>query len=228
MSQFHFKKFSLHHQQSSMKVGTDAVLLGAWCKVERGDAILEVGSGCGVISCMLTQRGAQMIGIEIHLDSIIESRENARALPFVEKPKFIGIDFFDWSTSDKFEGIVSNPPFFIQSLNAPNEARNQARHLNATWIEKFWSKAFDLTDRVSIIIPNIDSQKWIASALKVGFSMTRRCKVYSFEKDEHAIRLLLEFQRNRVVSTCESELVLYAHDKSRTAEYTKLCEDFYL
>lgn len=228
MSQFHFKKFSLHHQQSSMKVGTDAVLLGAWCKVERGDAILEIGSGCGVISCMLAQRGAIAIGLEKHQESILESIENAKALPFDEKPAFIGIDFFDWSTSEKFKGIVSNPPFFIQSLNAPNESRNQARHLNATWIEKFWRKAFDLTEKVSIIIPYIDSQKWIASAHQVGFTMTRRCEVYSFEKDEHPIRLLLEFQCNGAISTVESKLVLYADDKSRTAEYTKLCEDYYV
>lgn len=157
-----------------MKVGTDAVLLGAWCKVEVGEAILEVGSGCGVISCMLAQRGANAIGLEIHQDSILESIENAKALPFDKKPAFIGVDFFDWSTSEKFEGIVSNPPFFIQSLNAPNEARNQARHLNSNWIEKFWRKAFDLTGKVSIIIPYIDSQKWIRSAHQVGLGMTRK------------------------------------------------------
>jgi tRNA1Val (adenine37-N6)-methyltransferase len=228
MSQFHFKKFSLHHQQSSMKVGTDAVLLGAWCKVERGDAILEIGSGCGVISCMLAQRGANTIGLEIHQDSITESIENAKALPFDAKPVFIKIDFFDWSSSEKFEGIVSNPPFFIQSLNAPNEARNQARHLNGTWIEKFWRNASNLTGRVSIIIPYFNSQIWIASAHQVGFAITRRCEVYSFEKDEIPIRLLLEFQCNGAMSTVESKLVLYADDKSRTAEYTKLCADYYL
>ncbi|MBM3448926.1 MAG: methyltransferase [Bacteroidetes bacterium] len=228
MSQFHFKKFSLHHQHSSMKVGTDAVLLGAWCKVEVGEAILEVGSGCGVISCMLAQRGANAIGLEIHQDSVLESIENAKALPFDNKPVFIGVDFFDWSTSEKFEGIVSNPPFFIQSLNAPNETRNQARHLNAKWIKKFWRKAFDLSRQVSIIIPYIDSQKWIALAHHVGFAVTRSCEVYSFEKDESPIRLLLEFQSNGKKATSESKLVLYADDKSRTVEYTKLCEDYYL
>ena len=228
MSQFHFKKFSLHHQHSSMKVGTDAVLLGAWCKVEEGDAILEVGSGCGVISCMLAQRGANAIGLELHHDSVLESIENAKALPFDNKPAFIGVDFFDWSTPEKFEGIVSNPPFFIKSLNAPDETRNQARHLNATWIEKFWRKAIDLSGKVSIIIPYIDSQKWIISAHQVGFAVTRRCEVYSFEKDVSPIRLLLELQRDDEKSIYESKLVLYADDKSRTAEYTKLCEDYYL
>ncbi|MFM7722734.1 MAG: hypothetical protein ACKO7C_07000, partial [Bacteroidota bacterium] len=108
------------------------------------------------------------------------------------------------------------------------ETRNQARHLNAKWIEKFWRKAFDLTGKASIIIPYIDSQKWIISAHQVGFEMTRRCEVYSFEKDESPIRLLLEFQPNGKKPTSESKLVLYEDDKSRTAEYTKLCEDYYL
>jgi tRNA1Val (adenine37-N6)-methyltransferase len=228
MSHFHFKKFSIQHQISSMKIGTDAVLLGAWCSIPVGSVALEVGSGCGVISCMLAQRGIRMTGVDFHENSVIESIQNAQSLPFDNSPDFIHADFFEYTSNQKFHSIVSNPPFFIHSLKAPNHTRSNARHLDEQWIGKFWKQCAQLTNEVHLVVPFIDSMHWVNHASRVGFKMTRKCSVYSFEQDQFPIRLLLEFKVKPTQELGETRLVLYNENKSRTKDYTTLCEDFYL
>src|SRR3954468_22106190 len=110
-----------------MKVGTDAVLLGAWADVSDSKSILDIGTGCGVIALMLAQRngGATIDAVEIDEASAIQAKENFERSPWK-------LNVFNTSIQEfahpPYDLIVSNPPFFSESLLPPTTKRQLARH----------------------------------------------------------------------------------------------------
>jgi tRNA1Val (adenine37-N6)-methyltransferase len=133
MSVFRFKQFDVAHDKSTLKVGTDSVLLGSWVPIpEKCKRILDIGSGCGIIALMLAQRSAAMItGVDIDKNSVEESLENAHNSPWKNRINFTHISIQNFCTSDHkqaFDLIVSNPPYFTNSLKSPVHRRNISRH----------------------------------------------------------------------------------------------------
>lgn len=158
MEPFRFKQFAVAHDRCAMKVGTDGVLLGAWAKVDKGDYVLDVGTGCGVIALMLAQRGAgEVVGIDIDHDSIEQAKENVANSPFADRVSMVEDDLRTYSRMDTgewfldhqierllemkrrkedtsgfmvryFDCIVSNPPFFSEGTFSPNSKRARARN----------------------------------------------------------------------------------------------------
>ncbi|NCD41119.1 MAG: methyltransferase domain-containing protein [Bacteroidia bacterium] len=127
MQEFIFQQFGINHSRSSMKVGTDAVLLGAFADTSGASQILEIGTGCGIISLMLAQRSnAQITAIDIHYESFAEASENFAASKWSKRLKAVHGDIRDLAGS--YNLIVSNPPYFARSLKSQNEKRNFARH----------------------------------------------------------------------------------------------------
>jgi tRNA1Val (adenine37-N6)-methyltransferase len=118
-SVFRFRQFQVCDQQSTMRVGTDAVLLGAWaCPPENG-RILDIGTGCGILALMMAQKSnAAITAIDIHQESIQEAKENFSRSPWPNRlsAKHTGIAEFSESHQSKFNYIISNPPFFNNSL----------------------------------------------------------------------------------------------------------------
>ena len=109
---FRFKQFTVQHQRSSMKVGTDAVLLGAWCELNGAQRVLDVGTGCGVIALMVAQRNADatILAIDIDPASVNEAQENFDASPWAERLHACRHDFNDLTDDEGFDLIVTNPP----------------------------------------------------------------------------------------------------------------------
>lgn len=128
---FRFKQFTVKNELSAMKVGTDGVLLGAWADVAHSKHILDVGTGTGLIALMVAQRSfAAIDAIEIDSDAACEARENFINSPWAERLSVINGDFADSGTlaGRVYDTIISNPPYFVNSLNCPDEQRNKARH----------------------------------------------------------------------------------------------------
>ena len=112
-----------------MKVGTDGVLLGAWTKVDTAKRILDIGTGTGLVALMLAQRSsAHIIALEIDPLAARQAEENIMESPWQERMEVICLDFNVYTSKEKFDVIVSNPPFFIDSLTSPVESRTAARH----------------------------------------------------------------------------------------------------
>lgn len=131
---FRFKQFSVRNDKSAMKVGTDGVLLGAWVDVTNSKQILDIGTGTGLIALMLAQRcDANIDAIEIDDDAVSEATLNFNNSPWEERLAIIHSDFVDFAekTDKKYDIIVSNPPYFVNSLECPNEKRCMARHTNS-------------------------------------------------------------------------------------------------
>ena len=209
-----------------MKVGTDAVLLGAFIQTEKQEKILEVGTGCGVIALMLAQKGNRVLAIDIHAPSVEEAQQNFSNSVF--SPLLIAdeIDFFKLQAPVKFDRIVSNPPFFQNSLQAPDEARNAARHALNDWVKRFWERAHNLTGRVNVIIPVEVFDEWKRESELSNFFLVKKCEVFS-RSDKPAIRFILEFYRIEQPLE-ETSLVLMNEDGARTKEYGEFARAYYL
>jgi tRNA1Val (adenine37-N6)-methyltransferase len=118
-----------------MRVNTDGVLLGAWADVSDADRILDVGTGTGVIALMLAQRSpyAHIDAVEIDVLSAADARNNVALSPWANRIDVINCSFQDFAHSVKqsYNLIVSNPPYFNQSLKSPHTSRNLSRHSDA-------------------------------------------------------------------------------------------------
>ena len=223
---FQFKQFSVSHQFSSMKVGTDAVLLGAFIQTEKQEKILEVGTGCGVVALMLSQKGNRVLAIDIHAPSVEEAQQNFGSSVFAPLLIADEIDFFKLQAPVKFDRIVSNPPFFQNSLQAPDEARNAARHAVNDWVKRFWERANKLTGRVNVIIPVEVFDEWKRESELSNFFLVKKCEVFS-RSDKPAIRFILEFYRIEQPLE-ETSLILMNEDGTRTKDYSDFASSYYL
>ena len=131
---FQFKQFTVWHDQCAMKVGTDGVLLGAWASVERARRILDIGTGTGLVALMLAQRSlpdAKIVALEIDEAAAGQARENVARSPWQERIEVVQADFKKYRSSDKFDVIVSNPPYIPAAAIAGLAADVQKEPLGA-------------------------------------------------------------------------------------------------
>ena len=126
-SWFQFKQFKVEQGKTAMKVGTDGVLLGAWASVGDAKNILDVGTGTGLIALMLAQRNqnAEISAIDIDRNAVEQAAENAEQSPWSGRISIFESDYnhFRVGVSCLFDLIVSNPPYFEQSLKSPTKSR---------------------------------------------------------------------------------------------------------
>ncbi len=229
-SYFKFKQFTIEQEGCAMKVGTDGCLLGAWFDTSTGNRILDIGCGTGLISIMAAQRSkAQITGIEIEERASIKAKENAEKSPWGERIEIINIDLKEYATKEKFETIVSNPPFFANSLKCDNDSRTLARHNDSLTPALFFGKAQELLSekgKISIIIPTDSFNEWECEALFKGFHITRTTKVRTTPR-KTAKRILIEFGKEKN-TRIDSEIILEDSPGTYSHEAKNLLRDFYL
>ncbi len=234
---FHFKKFTICHDRSSMKVGTDGVLLGAWAGQGLDNelspkTILDIGTGSGLIALMLAQRfeSSHITAIDIHEESVAQAQENAMASSFGDR---IEVSLQDFSTMDinsnRYDLIVSNPPFYTEDTLSGKESRDNARHTSALPFDALISGAASLLNDkglFSVIIPYSSVSSFVFLCTKNRLHLLRRMDVKSTEKKDIK-RSLLEFGKQSK-PTQTATITLYAEGGLRSAEYAKLTKEFYL
>lgn len=232
---FRFKKFDVSHSESSMKVGVDAVLLGAWAGINAHN-ILEVGTGCGVISLMLAQRfpDATITAIDIDVASIEEARKNFANSPWSSNIKGVIEEFpiVNSSLHFKYDLIVSNPPFFLSGVICPSTPREKARHqdsLSVFSLLRYSSQLMKDDGRLDMIFPSDYYEKVIKVAEENDFICVRECWIKNKEAKETK-RIMAEFKKRRSEkdeSIEKSQLILF-EDGVPTSDYIDLCKDFYI
>lgn len=228
---FRFKQFSCSHSKSSIKIGVDAVLIGAWADV-RGEKILDVGTGCGVIALMCAQRnpGAKIEGIDIDPFSIDEASLNFKQSPWHLRLK-AKLQDFTVNNQCIYDLIISNPPFFDSGINNPNSTRLKARHQDSLSPKTLLEHGVSLLaedGRISMIIPFSQEEYVIDEAQKLDMYPFRICRVKG-HPEAPIKRSMIEFVRHPVNLNIMPEL-LVLHDKAGNPsfDYQRLCKDFYL
>ena len=227
---FRFKQFTIWHDKCAMKVGTDGVLLGAWCPVDFHISsfshfhILDVGTGSGLIARMLMQRcpEAEVEGIDIDEKAVEQAKENG--------VKAFASSLQDWHGS--YDLIVSNPPYFQNSLKNPDKGREMARHTDTLSYEelvKHSARLLTMHGQLAVILPAEAETEIREIAARYSLYYTHITRVYSKEtKPARRVLLLFEMSRSRDLEMTTDTLVLEDEKGGRSAAYSELCKEFYL
>lgn len=234
-SYFKFKQFTVYQDNAGMKVGTDGVFIGAWCLLDGGEQrILDVGTGTGLIALMAAQRASEAIidAMEIDPASAAQAQRNVSASPWSERINIYCSSFQDFSfgCACKYDHVVSNPPFFINSLKPDNPSRHVSRHTTELPYEDLIAgvcRVIKPQGIFSTIFPFNEANLFVAMAAVEGLYCTRRTDIYSVAGGPLK-RVALEFSLER--RSCELDSIVIGDNSSGgyTEEYRRLTSGFYL
>ena len=229
---FRFKQFEIHDEFSAMKIGTDGVLLGAWVDVAHAKRILDVGTGTGLVAIMCAQRNAcaRVHGIDIVEAAATEAQQNMLHTAWHSRLSAECADLRSYCPEVRYDHVVSNPPFFLTTLQSPDAARAMARHADTLTYDDLVSAAEQLLTpggRLSVVLPT----ECAATFRRVAFQrlwLSRITDVVTRE-GESPKRTLMEFQLSDKPLMPRAEiLTIQTKDGSYTPEYRHLTEEFYL
>ena len=230
---FQFRQFIVHQQRCAMKVGTDGTLLGAWALAPSGRCrILDIGTGTGLIALMMAQRfpESSVLGIDIDPEAVAQATENVRLSPFSERIKILQEDLMKFDDTDDFDAIVSNPPYFVDSLECPDDQRTMARHTVSLTYEGLIRQAFRLLKDdgcLSLVIPS-ESRSLIESAACLeGFFLSRVCLIKTTPRKQPK-RQLIEFRKHSVKELIIEEGIIEDSPNVRSSWYQQLTKEFYI
>ena len=232
MKRFHFKHFSLYHDRSTMKVGTDAVLLGAWAEVKPTDWVLDIGTGCGILPLMLAQKGiAKVHAVDLDEASSLEAAENFQASQWSRQLFAFHADIRKFTMQCAYDLIISNPPFFINSYKSDTDRKNQTRHtdtsLSFVELASAVKRLLKPDGRFVLVLPERESHDFIPIAEKYHLFVHKCQQIIPMEgKEPNRVNLELRFGKPESVQV--TELVMRKADNSFTEAYNDVVKPYYL
>ena len=231
---FAFKKFTVKQDKCAMKVNTDAVLLGAWVIPNGSRHILDVGTGTGVIALMIAQKtDARILAIDIDKEATEQARLNVSEsyFPNVEV-QHITFQELAEKSQEKFNLIVSNPPYFTDSLKSKDQNRTIARHNEQLPFEELLSgvkKILDPKGKFCLILPTKEAIHFRELAETKGLHLSKLLRITTRRENETEKRHIMQFEF-KPSEFSESTLVIEEGDEpgKYTKEYKELTRDYYL
>jgi tRNA1Val (adenine37-N6)-methyltransferase len=232
-SPFRFKQFEIHHDKCSMKVGTDGVLLGAWCTAEGAANVLDIGTGSGLIAIMIAQRNGEchIDAVEIDRECCMQASENIAASPWHSRIELHHKSFQEFCSRNTgpYDLIVTNPPYFQNSLASPDPKRTAARHAGSLSMDDLIAgvrKLLAPDGTYSMVMPVQEAIIFIGKARESSLFCRRITSVIP-NPGKPPKRLLLEFSF-REGDVQRTDLVTELERHVYSAEYKNLTKDFYL
>ncbi|MBQ2026779.1 MAG: methyltransferase [Alistipes sp.] len=230
MSGFRFKQFAVEQEDVAMKVGTDGVLLGAWANTDNAKRILDIGTGTGVIALQMAQRNpvAQIHAVEIDETAAKRARANFDMSPWAERMTVEQTAVQEFEPSEKFDLIVSNPPYFVDSLLPPDAKRSTARHTHDLTFDELDSAVCRLLaddGRFALILPITEFEKYLSLT---QLHLVRRCNVCPIEGG--AVKRVMGELAKRKPNVIKHETIAIERGMrgDYTDDYRTLTKDFYL
>lgn len=217
-----------------MKVGTDGVLLGAWVNTTNARSALDIGTGTGLIALMLAQRNPllQINAIDTDTDAVLQATDNINRSPFTERISCRQISLQEYASNFPYTNdlIVSNPPFYRNSLKSPDRKRTQARHTDSLMPEELItlsSRMLSPTGRLSLIYPAEYKDELINIGLINNLVVSRITNVYPTPNTTSAKRVLIELSK-RDIPFRETNLIIENQRHAYSDDFAQLVRDFYL
>jgi tRNA1Val (adenine37-N6)-methyltransferase len=229
---FNFRQFTIYQDKCVFKVGTDGVLLGAYADVSGVKKIIDIGTGTGLVALMLAQRSnAEIVAIEPDKDSFLQACSNVANSKWNARIRVLHTSLQDYEPgSEKFDLIISNPPFFTDSLRNPDKGKAAARHnylLNNDDLLKGASGLIAEGGKLQVIMPYAEGNILVAEAQEYGLYCNNILKIKPLPTSEIR-RLILTFSREK--HNVKEKFLTIEHGKRHdfTEEYKNLTKDFYL
>lgn len=228
MKPFKFKQFDVQQSKDVFRVGTDGVILGSLASVENASKVLEIGTGTGLISLMLAQRNpnAEFLGIDINENAVQLTKSNFENSVFSSRLKNILQDFKILETEERFDLVVSNPPYFEESASDKDKIARQTVELN---FKQLISKSFNLLSErgiLSVIIPVEVGDEFIDLAKENQLFLSRKVNIKGIIHS-NTKRLILEFSQFEKQLE-ESELIIEKSPRQYSDQYLELTKEFHV
>jgi tRNA1Val (adenine37-N6)-methyltransferase len=237
---FRFKQFIILQDRTSMKIGTDGTLLGAWAPVENATQALDIGTGTGIIALMMAQRNPDLNidAVEIDADAADQAIGNVLTSPFSDQIEVYESSIQEFMSqagyADSYDLIVSNPPFFTGGTLSESQSRAAVRHtvkLPHHDLLQAVRQLLTLDGLFCCVLPHLEGLRFIELANRAGLYVQKQMLVHSY-KDKPVERMLLCFGR-RAVETVSTSFVIYdsvptKDNRGYSAEYQELTKEFHI
>lgn len=229
MKPFVFKEFSVAQSGDVFRVGTDAVLLGALAETKGKSKVLEVGCGTGIISLMIAQRNtsAQVLAIDISQKAVDLTHENFLNSPYSDRLEALKADFSVFTFHQKFDLIISNPPYFELNSSQKDVLARQMLTLDFQSLIDGAAANLSAEGVFSVIIPALESERFTAIAVESRLSLVRKVKIIGL-KGKEVKRVILEFGFKAPDQVMEKQLVVQETPRVFTQEYLGITKDFHV
>lgn len=239
---FRFKQFTVWHDRCAMKVGTDGVLLGAWCGLPRVNGecvrVLDIGTGSGLIALMLAQRlekdrqQFKIYAIDIEQNAVEQSNINFEQSPWASHLSANNCSLQELVDDGGYDLIVSNPPYFQNSLKNPDKGRATARHTDSLSYAELLAHAKRLLKNdgtLSLILPAAAESEILELAKINQLDPTHITYVHSKE-GKPTKRILVSMKADSITDQelINNHLYIESATSPRSEEYKELTKDFYL
>ncbi len=233
MSLFQFKQFSITQEHSALKLGTDAMLLGALTDFEKPSSIIDIGTGMGILALMMAQKHlCPITAIDIDEGAVCDAKKNCAESSWNNRifVECCSLQNYINQTKNEFDGIICNPPFFSNSPTNNSIAKTMARHtISLDPNDLFYgiNKLLSKTGSASIIIPTSEKQLFTEKAQKHNLYTIKEVEIYPFSSSEKANRAVIFFSK-KWSAFQKSQIHIRENDNNYTSEYKNLTKDFYI
>lgn len=234
---FRFKQFSIGQEHAAMKVGTDGVLIGAWCSMPHGEVrrVLDVGTGTGLLALMVAQRFPSVVidAIDVDEGAVSDATDNVIASPFSDRVRVMQADFCCFDSDGEYDAIVCNPPYFVNSLLCPDKARSVARHtssLSFTDLVCHSARVLKSGGYLNVILPSQEKSHFIDILASFGFAPVRITDVCPTPgaAPKRVMICAEKLAEEAGVAVVSDNLTIELSRHSYSEEYVALTRQFYL
>lgn len=229
---FSFKQFDITQNKSAMKIGTDSVLLGCLCDATNAKRILDIGTGTGLLALMMAQKSeANIDAVEIDDAAFEEASVNCSKSVWSNRITVYHQRIQDFVTSNKYDLILSNPPFYQASSNLSivDEQRSKARHDKDLPFDELVASVVRLLANEGcfwLVLPSAEAALFKALAGQAGLYLTKQINIQSkASKVPNRLVMCLEKSEKELQTAC---VVIYEEDGTHTQAYINLTKDYYL
>jgi tRNA1Val (adenine37-N6)-methyltransferase len=232
---FDFRNFTIHQDRCAMKVGIDAVILGAWSSIPDTPTpqVLDIGTGTGILALLIAQRNhnARITAIEIDEAAAVQAQENVANSPYAERitTACLPIQQFTEQASATYDLIICNPPFFSGGVLSEQLERNVARHTVKLSHGDLLSAVRELLadeGHFSLILPKIEAMRFCELASNAGLYL--RASLHLQPRAEQPVhRVLQTFGKSKPAKLDKKEMIQYEQDQGYTDDFQKLVGAFY-